>query len=218
MKSTRVKNILKGDESNMSKNKAVQEEVQKMKSERKEQIDTIQDALDEKRIREIQNLELRLEKDRLCAEMANIDAINNILSSTGDNEIGCPINGDIKKKIDYRPVTCQPVKQVKEVCREVVCPKEEVIVEEVHGEGCHCEKCCPNPKPNWFQKNKKNLGISAIWVIMIILALGISPQGAWATFLQESWVNLFVDFFKMSLFVIAGIITFKSLKEKDKED
>lgn len=205
MKSTRIKNILKGDESNM-------EEKNNLQEERKEQIETIQEALDEKRIREIQNLELRLEKDRLCAEMANIDAINNILSSTGDNALGCPMNSETKKKIDYKPVTCQPVKEVKEV---YVCPKEEKVVEEVHGDGCHCEKCCPNPRPNWLQKNKKNIAISAIWIIMIILALGISPQGVWFTTLQESYVNILVDLFKMGLFVIAGIITFKSLKNKD---
>ena len=195
MKSIKVKNILKEGAEN------------KMDEERKQQIDTIQEALDEKRIREIQNLELRLEKDRLCAEMANVDAINNILNSTSQNEIGCPMNGDVKKKIEH-----------KHTCQSVTChPVEEVVIQEVqqHGEGCHCEKCCPNPKKNWFQRNKRGLSIGAIWVIMIVLALGISPQGAWATFLQESWVNLFVDFFKMGLFAIAGVITFKLTKQED---
>ena len=196
MKSLKVKNILKeGAES-------------KMDEQRKQEIETIQEALDEKRIREIQNLELRLEKDRLCAEMANVDAINNILNSTSENEIGCPM-GDVKKKIEH-----------KHTCQSVTChPVEEVVVQEVqHGEGCHCEKCCPNPKKNWFQKNKRGLSIGAIWVIMIVLALGLSPQGAWATFLQESWVNLFVDFFKVGLFVIAGLLTFKIVKDKDEDE
>ena len=197
MKSLKVKNILKeGAEG-------------KMDEQRKQEIDTIQEALDEKRIREIQNLELRLEKDRLCAEMANVDAINNILNSTSENEIGCPMNGNVKKKIEH-----------KHTCQSVTChPVEEVVVKEVqhevHGEGCHCEKCCPNPKKTWFQKHKRGLSIGAIWVIMIVLALGLSPQGAWFTALQESYVNILVDLFKMGLFAVAGVITFKLTKQED---
>ena len=187
MKSLKVKNILKGAEG-------------KMDEQRKQEIDTIQQALDEKRVREIQNLELRLEKDRLCAEMANVDAINNILNSTSHNEVGCPQQPKSECKVKH---TCQ---------QEVV---EEVHVEEVHGAGCHCEKCCPNPKKNWFQKHKRGLSIGAIWVIMIILAIGISPQGAWFTTLQESYVNVLVDFFQMGLFAVAGILTFKLVKQED---
>ena len=197
MKSLRVKNILdKGAEG-------------KMDEQRKQEIDTIQEALDEKRIREIQNLELRLEKDRLCAEMANVDAINNILNSTSENEIGCPMNGDVKKKIEH-----------KHTCQSVTChPVEEVVVQEVqHGEGCHCEKCCPRMKMPKVFKNHKKLFLTGMWIIMIVLAIGISPQGAWFTALQESWVNLFVDFFKVGLFVIAGLLTFKIVKDKDEDE
>ena len=181
MKSLKVKNILKeGAEG-------------KMDEERKQQIDTIQEALDEKRIREIQNLELRLEKDRLCAEMANVDAINNILNSTSHNEIGCPKQPKVEKR------ECEECKKKDE-------PKVEQPV------------CCPRMKMPKVFKNHKKLFLTGMWIIMIVLALGISPQGAWATFLQESWVNLFVDFFKMGLFAIAGLLTFKIVKDKDEDE
>ena len=176
MKSLRVKNILKeGAESKMD--------------ERKQQIDTIQEALDEKRIREIQNLELRLEKDRLCAEMANVDAINNILNSTSHNEIGCPKQPKVEKH------ECEK--------------KDEPKVEQV---------CCSRMRMPKVFKNHKKLFLTGMWIIMIVLALGISPQGAWATFLQESWVNLFVDFFKIGLFAIAGFFTYKIIKDDKDED
>ena len=181
MKSLRVKNILeKGAEG-------------KMDEQRKQEIDTIQEALDEKRIREIQNLELRLEKDRLCAEMANVDAINNILNSTSQNEIGCPKQPKVEKR------ECEECKKKDE-------PKVEQPV------------CCPRMKMPKVFKNHKKLFLTGMWIIMIVLALGISPQGAWATFLQESWVNLFVDFFKMGLFAIAGFFTYKIIKDDKDED
>lgn len=177
MKSLKVKNILKEGAEN------------KMDEERKQQIDTIQEALDEKRIREIQNLELRLEKDRLCAEMANVDAINSILNSTSENEIGCPKQPKVEKH------ECEK--------------KDEPKVEQV---------CCPRMRMPKVFKNHKKLFLTGMWIIMIVLALGISPQGAWATFLQESWVNLFVDFFKIGLFAIAGFFTYKIIKDDKDED
>lgn len=73
-------------------------------------------------------------------------------------------------------------------------------------------------KKTWFQRNKKKLAIGVMWAIMFVLALGISPQGAWFTTLQESFVNILVDLFKMGLFVVAGILTFKVIIPKDKED
>ena len=180
MKSLRVKNILKeGAEGKMD--------------ERKQEIETIQEALDEKRIREIQNLELRLEKDRLCAEMANVDAINNILNSTSQNEIGCPKQPKVEKR------ECEECKKKDE-------PKVEQPV------------CCPRMKMPKVFKNHKKLFLTGMWIIMIVLAIGISPQGAWFTTLQESWVNLFVDFFKVGLFAIAGFFTYKIVKDDKDED
>ena len=199
MKSLKVKNILdKGAEESMNND-----------IKRNKDIREIEEALEEKRIRETQNLDLRLKKDKLCAEMRKIDEINGILNSTSHNGLGCPIGGEVVEH-EHKVVEC------KHSCH----PVEEVIVkeverEEVHGEGCHCEKCCPNPKKTWFQKNKKGLSIGAIWVIMIVLALGLSPQGEWFTALQESYVNILVDLFKMGLFAVAGVITFKLTKQED---
>ena len=198
MKSLKVKNILKGAENDMSND-----------IKRNEDIREIEEALEEKRIRETQNLDLRLKKDKLCAEMRKIDEINGILNSTSHNGLGCPIGGEVVEH-EHKVVEC------KHSCH----PIEEVVVkevkrEEVHGEGCHCEKCCPNPKKTWFQENKKGLSIGAIWVIMIVLALGLSPQGEWFTALQESYVNILVDLFKMGLFAVAGVITFKLTKQED---
>ena len=177
MKSLKVKNILK-------------EGAEREMDERKQQIDSIQEALDEKRIREIQNLELRLEKDRLCAEMANVDAINNILNSTSQNEIGCPKQPKVEKH------ECEK--------------KDEPRVEQ--------PVCCPRMRMPKVFKNHKKLFLTGMWIIMIVLAIGISPQGAWFTALQESWVNLFVDFFKVGLFAMAGFFTYKIVKDDKDED
>ena len=94
-------------------------------------------------------------------------------------------------------------------------PQEEVA--EVHGPGCHCEKCCPNPKPNFFQRNKIKIFMGILWAALVVLAVGWSPSGATFDAIQTSYVELIVNFFKMGIFAVAGFATYK-LMNKDKED
>lgn len=98
--------------------------------------------------------------------------------------------------------------QKKEVAKEE--PKEEV-----HGSDCHCSKCCPNPNPNFFQRHKTTLLISVLWLALIVLAVGWSPSGATFEAMQNSWVELIVNFFKMGVFAIAGIATYNLMKKND---
>ena len=114
----------------------------------------------------------------------------------------------------------------------VVCPKEvkcggecntpsvsetQEEVAEVHGPGCHCEKCCPNPKPSWFKKHKAGLLAAIIFACVLILAVGWTPAGAVFTAMQNSYVDLIVNFFKVAVLAIAGFGIYK-LIAKDKED
>lgn len=89
--------------------------------------------------------------------------------------------------------------------------------EPIHGDDCHCSKCCPNPNPNFFQKNKTGLLLGVLWVALVILAIGWSPSGATFEAIQTSYVDLLVNFFKMSVFAIAGFATYYLIKKKDDE-
>ena len=92
--------------------------------------------------------------------------------------------------------------------------KEEVKeIKEVHGEDCHCSKCCPNPNPNFFQKNKQAILLGLLWIAMIVLAVGWSPSGEAFQAIQESYVDLLVNFFKMGIFAVAGIVTYNLFKK-----
>ena len=86
-------------------------------------------------------------------------------------------------------------------------------VKEVHGADCHCSKCCPNPKPNFFQKHKVGLLIGLIWIIMVFLAIGWTPTGGVADAINTSWVELLVNAFKIGIFAIAGIATYNLVKK-----
>ena len=67
-----------------------------------------------------------------------------------------------------------------------------------------------------LKKNKKAIILAILWAIIVILAVGWSPTGSTAEAINNSWVELIVDFFKMVLFAIAGIATYILIK-KDNE-
>lgn len=92
---------------------------------------------------------------------------------------------------------------------------QEVKQEHVHGEDCHCSKCCPNPKPNFFQKNKFGIGMFILWTALIVLAIGWSPSGKTFEAIQTSYVELIVNFFKMAIFAVAGFATYYLIRKRD---
>lgn len=85
----------------------------------------------------------------------------------------------------------------------------------VHGEDCHCSKCCPNPRPNFLQRHSFAIGMIILWVALVILAIGWSPAGKTFEAIQTSYVELIVNFFKMSVFAIAGFASYYLIKKRD---
>ena len=72
-----------------------------------------------------------------------------------------------------------------------------------------------HPNPNFFQKHRMTLLIGIIWTAIIILAVGWSPTGATFEAIQNSWVDLIVNFFKIGIFAIAGIATYNLVKKHE---
>ena len=66
-----------------------------------------------------------------------------------------------------------------------------------------------------LKKNKKAIILVILWVIIVILAVGWSPTGGTAEAINNSWVELIVNFFKMVLFAIAGIATYILIKKNN---
>lgn len=185
---------------NNSKEIFIEKEELKKDITREEKIDTIEKALDEKRVREIQNLELQIEKDRLCAHMKQVDAINDILSSTSKNKTGCPQQN---KTASLKECVQEDV--AKKDCSKEVDAKEINFIE------------CPvkNKLPKIFKGKKKKIYLTLMWIIIIVLAVGWSPSGSVYKQIQDGYLELLVDFFKMGLFALAGYFTYKVVKDNE---
>ena len=168
----------------VKKNK-VRQTVEKQDSRRdvRAAADNITDMLDKQAV---ENFELNLQVNKYKSELKH--ALQQLEEHTY-----CPGEVDIQCKPDNCKGQSQPQEQ--------------------HGEDCHCSKCCPNPNPNFFQKHKVGLLIGLIWAIMVFLAIGWMPTGGIADAINNSWVELIVNFFKRALFAIAGIATYKLVKK-----
>lgn len=113
------------------------------------------------------------------------------------------------------PVNCLDKKGQQEFDIEALTAEKKSEVKVVHGDDCHCSKCCPNPNPTWLQKNKNSILIAVLVVAMLVLAIGWSPAGATFDAIQTSYVDLIVNFFKMAILAVAGISIYKLTQKKN---
>ena len=171
------------------KNNKVRRTVEKQDSRRdvRAAADNITDMLDKQAV---ENFELNLQVNKYKNELRH--ALEQLEEHTY-----CPGEVDIQCKPDKCNEQCQPQLQAQQVKQQEV----------QHGDGCHCSKCCPNPSQNFFQKHKTGLLIGLIWVLMVFLAIGWTPTGGVADAINNSWVELIVNVFKIGIFAIAGVAT-----------
>ena len=170
---------------NRVKKNNVRQTIEKQDSRRdvRAAADNITDMLDKQAV---ENFELNLQVNKYKSELKH--ALQQLEEHTY-----CPGEVDIQCKPDNCKGQSQPQEQ--------------------HGEDCHCSKCCPSPNPNFFQRHKSPILIGILWTILVVLAIGLAPTGPVADAINTSWVELIVNFFKMALFAIAGIATYKLVKK-----
>ena len=159
--------------------------------------DNITDKLDKQAV---ENFELNLQVNKYRSELRH--ALQQL-----DEHTYCPGEVDIQCKTDSCNGQCQPQAQPQ--------MQQQVQQEVQHGDDCHCSKCCPNPNPNFFQKHRIGILVSILWAALIILGVGWTPSGGVFDAIQNSWVQLFVNFFKVGIFAIAGIVSYQLFKHNE---
>ena len=155
--------------------------------------DNITDKLDRQAV---ENFELNLQVNKYRSELKH--ALQQL-----EEHSYCPGEVDIQ----CNSSECSDKCQSKQLAQDTVEPQ--------HGDDCHCSKCCPNPNPNFFQRHKIGILVSILWVAIIILGVGWTPSGGVFDAIQNSWVQLFVNFFKVGIFAIAGIVSYQLFKHNE---
>ena len=155
--------------------------------------DNITDKLDRQAV---ENFELNLQVNKYRSELKHaLQQLEEHSYCPGEVDIQCNSN------------QCSDKCQSKQVAQD--------MPETQHGEDCHCSKCCPNPNPNFFQKHRIGILVSILWAALIILGVGWTPSGGVFDAIQNSWVQLFVNFFKVGIFAIAGIVSYQLFKHNE---
>ena len=155
--------------------------------------DNITDKLDRQAV---ENFELNLQVNKYRSELKHaLQQLEEHSYCPGEVDIQCNSN------------QCSDKCQSKQVAQDTVEPQ--------HGDDCHCSKCCPNPNPNFFQKHRIGILVSILWAALIILGVGWTPSGGVFDAIQNSWVQLFVNFFKVGIFAIAGIVSYQLFKHNE---
>ena len=155
--------------------------------------DNITDKLDRQAV---ENFELNLQVNKYRSELKH--ALQQL-----EEHSYCPGEVDIQCNSSQCSDKCQS----KQLAQDTVEPQ--------HGDDCHCSKCCPNPNPNFFQKHRIGILVSILWAALIILGVGWTPSGGVFDAIQNSWVQLFVNFFKVGIFAIAGIVSYQLFKHNE---
>ena len=155
--------------------------------------DNITDKLDRQAV---ENFELNLQVNKYRSELKH--ALQQL-----EEHSYCP--GEVNILCDSNQ--CSDKCQSKQLAQDTVEPQ--------HGDDCHCSKCCPNPNPNFFQKHRIGILVSILWAALIILGVGWTPSGGVFDAIQNSWVELFVNFFKVGIFAIAGIVSYQLFKHNE---
>ena len=167
----------------------------------------IVDKLDQQKIKDIE-----LEFMRKATREELEDSIRKL-----DSHAICSGNVSCPKDVKVVTVKEDKCKDCK-VVQERVVPDVAQEVHEVHGEDCHCSKCCPNPKPSFFQKHKAKILGAIVFVCVLVLSIGWMPSGGNYEALQKAYVELIVNLPKMVMLGIAGFSVYKIAKTADEKD
>lgn len=62
-------------------------------------------------------------------------------------------------------------------------------------------------------KGKERIMMILLMLIIVLLAIGVSPSGAWYEALQTSYVETLVDVFKVCMIGFGGYLTYKLFKK-----
>ena len=199
------------DEINKSGDPAISEQ----REYRKKIAYTTQDIVDKLDQQKLRDIELEFMRKATKEELEDsIRKLDNHAICSGN--VVCPKDVHVVTVKENKCEGCikeQPVKQTMSVQPVAVEPAEPI--EEVHGPDCHCSKCCPNPKPSFFQKHKAKILGAIVFVCVLVLSIGWMPSGGNYEALQKAYVELIVNLPKMVMLGIAGFSIYKIAKTAD---
>lgn len=185
-------------------------------NDNKDLMRSVQEACDELDRKEMEKAILQRQKEdaERVAEITT-KANEELVKEIRDLNYKSSLYGTTKKSLDLRDEECHINVRIEE-------PRND--------QQCNCPQCQQQhqaqPQDNYiknnqdvnirvpfFKENKATFLLIMGFLIILLLATGFTPSGDFWTAIQDQWITLIADVFKMALVVVAGLFIYHGVKK-----
>ena len=178
---------------------------------------SVQEACDQLDRKEIENSILQKQKeDAEYVAKITTEANEELVREIRDLNYKTGLYGTSKKYLDSRPEEQHEA----HVCNCPVCQQQ-------RNQACHCHECqCQhqhddciknnhdvNIRVPFFKEHKALFFLLVGIVCILLLATGYTPSGDFWTAIQDQWITLIADIFKIALVGILGALVYRGVKK-----
>lgn len=181
-------------------------------NDNKDLMRSVQEACDELDRKEMEKEILRKQKEdaERVAEITT-KANEELVKEIRDLNYKSSLYGTTKKSLDLRDEECrinvrieQPQNNQQQVQQvQQVQPQDNYIKNNQD----------VNIRVPFFKENKTTFLLIIGFLIILLLATGFTPSGEFWTAIQDQWITLIADVFKMTLVVVAGLFIYHGVKK-----
>lgn len=182
---------------------------------------SVQEACDELDRKEIENSILQKQKeDAEYVAKITTQANEELVREIRDLNYKSGLYGTTKKYVDPRKeeVCVNERREEVHMCNCPSCQRERQLRQQ-HECNCHheCHHVENNKEVNirfpFIKEHKSTFFLVMGLIIILLLASGFTPAGAFWTAIQDQWITLIADVFKIALVAIASIFIYNGVKK-----
>ena len=179
---------------------------------------SVQEACDQLDRKEIENSILQKQKeDAEYVAKITTEANEELVREIRDLNYKTGLYGTSKEYLDSR----QEEQHEAHVCNCPACQQQQ------RNQACHCHECQCQHQHDDCIKNNHDVNIRVPFfkehralfflllgiVCILLLATGYTPTGEFWTAIQDQWITLIADIFKIALVGILGALVYKGVKK-----
>ena len=186
-------------------------------NDNKDLMRSVQEACDELDRKEMEKAILQRQKEdaERVAEITT-KANEELVKEIRDLNYKSSLYGTTKKSLDLRDEECHINVRIEEPHndqQQCNCPQCQQQHQVQHQDDYIKNNQDVNIRVPFFKENKATFLLIMGFLIILLLATGFTPSGEFWTAIQDQWITLIADVFKMALVVVAGLFIYHGVKK-----
>ena len=187
-------------------------------NDNKDLMRSVQEACDELDRKEMEKEILRKQKEdaERVAEITT-KANEELVKEIRDLNYKSSLYGTTKKSLDLRDEECRinvRIEEPRNDQQQCNCPQCQQQQHQVQPQDNYIKNNQDvNIRIPFFKENKATFLLIMGFLIILLLATGFTPSGEFWTAIQDQWITLIADVFKMALVVVAGLFIYHGVKK-----